>query len=224
MRSINRAVLTQIVLTLALLIAAPAAWASDLAPEIEEILSGKIPEAVREFRDFDLLVREVRALYGSRNHQPVWVEDGRLSLKAIAVLGALEISGSHGLRPGDYLAGILSPGMELVGEEPIDSRSLARIDLGLSASTMRYIKDLHQGRFSPKQLHLGLDISHRELDLAVELGRVLEASDPTAVLDTFAPQGRGYVRLREELAYYRRLAVEEEWRALDASQPIRPGP
>ncbi len=200
------------------------ASASDLKPEIEALLSGgSIPESIKRFRDFELLLEGVTRFYSARDFEPVWIVDGRLSQPAIAILGALEISDSHGLRPGDYLARVLLPGMGLVGNEPGDPVSLARLDVALSGSTMRYIKDLHQGRFSPQQLELGLDITHRQLDLAAELRKVEGAMDPSLALDAYAPQHVGYSRLREELAYYRRLAADEDWRPLDDAQVIHPG-
>jgi murein L,D-transpeptidase YcbB/YkuD len=211
-------------LILTLLLPAVKASAEDLEPEIETLLSGEsIPPSIKQFRDFELLFEAVRRFYSARDFAPAWIVDGRLSQPAIAILGALEISDSHGLRPGDYLARVLAPGMGLVDNEPRDPATLARLDVGLSGSTMRYIKDLHQGRFSPQQLQLGLDISHRKLDLATELEKVQQAEDPAEALDTYAPQLVGYFRLREELAYYRRLAAEEAWHPLDAKQPVRPG-
>lgn len=219
---LNRSV--WLLLVLASLLPVADASASDLGKDIETLLSGaSIPESIKRFRDFELLMEEVTRFYESRDFEPIWIVDGRLSRQAVDILGALEISDSHGLRPGDYLARALAPGMGLVGNEPQDLATLARLDLGLSASTMRYIKDLHEGRFSPQQLELGLDISHRQLDLAMELEKVRSAGDPTALLDAYAPQHAGYFRLREELAYYRRLADEEDWRPLDTSQAIRPG-
>ena len=220
-RHLTTCILSSLLLTC--LVPALDAATTEIGLEIESILTGPIPEAVREFRDFNLLFDEVSVFYKAGGFEPVWLEGGKLSSKAVAVLGTLEISSSHGLRPGDYLAGIMSPGLQLVDKEPTDARTLARIDAGLSATTMRYIKDLHQGRFSPQQLQLGLDISHRKLDLAAELQRVLTAVDPTEVLDDFAPKERGYHRLREELAYYRRLAAEDSWRKLDSTTVIRPG-
>lgn len=200
------------------------ASASDLSPQIETLLTaGTVPESIRRFRDFDLLLGEVSRFYESRGFASVWMEGGRLSQRAVSVVGALEIAESHGLRTGDYLAGVLAEGMGLVGNEPQDAATQARIDVGLSATTMRYIKDLHKGRFSPQQLQLGLDISHRQLDLAAELDKVQQAADPSLMLDGYAPQHAGYDRLREELAYYRRLAAEEEWQPLTTARAIRPG-
>ncbi len=215
---------TGLLLVLALLLLPVQAFAEDLEPEIQALLSGgPIPESIKRFRDFELLMDAVTRFYRSGDYEPVWIVEGRLSPKAIALLGVLETAASHGLRPGDYLAGVLRPGIELVDNEPRDVSTLARLDVSLSGSTVRYIKDLHQGRFSPQQLELGLDIAHRQLDLAAELERVKTTADPALMLDAFAPQHEGYTRLREELAYYRRLAAEEDWRPMDDSRVIRPG-
>ena len=214
----------RLLLLLGVLLPPAEVFASDLKQDIQALLSGgPIPESIKRFRDFELLMEAVTRFYRIGDYEPVWIVEGRLSPKAIALLGALETADSHGLRPGDYLAGVLRPGIELVANEPRDEPTRARLEVGLSGTTMRYIKDLHRGRFSPQQLKLGLDISHRQLDLVDELQKVQLAADPTGQLDSYAPQHAGYLRLREELAYYRRLAAEEDWRPMDDSSVIRPG-
>jgi murein L,D-transpeptidase YcbB/YkuD len=200
-----------------------ASGASELGEAIEAVLAGPVPEVVRQFRDFALLEGELSDFYDERDYEAAWVEEGRLSPRAVAVLEVLEMAGSHGMRAGDYLAGPIRSGPEVAGDEPTDLDGLARLELALSAQTLRYMKDLHEGRFSPRQLKLGLGIEHRRLDLATELRRVLAAADPAVALERYAPQHEGYSRLREQLAYYRKLARQDDWQALDDSQVIRSG-
>lgn len=194
----------------------------DLPTAIEERLAGPILPQVKQFRDFELLFGELSAFYDGRDFRPAWVENGRLSDSARQVLAVLGSAERHGLRSGDYLAGPLATDGALVTSET-ETETLARIDIAITAQTMRYIKDLHSGRFTPREVKLGLDIEHKELDLADELSKLLQTSDAQVFLESFAPQHRGYDRLTEQLAYYRRLAQEDDWQRLDDSRVLEEG-
>ncbi len=199
-----------------------AAADADLPTAIEERLSGPILPQVREFRDFELLFGELSAFYERREFRPAWIENRRLSGSARRVLGVLGSAEVHGLRSGDYLAGPLATAGPLTANDT-DSAALALIDIALTGQTMRYIKDLHAGRFTPKDVKLGLDIQHKELDLAYEMQNLLQVSDVQGFLESYAPQHRGYERLKEQLAYYRKLAEEDDWQPLDESRVLKEG-
>ena len=194
----------------------------DLPAAIEERLSGPILPEVRQFRDIELLFGELSAFYAGRDFRPAWIENRRLSGSARRVLGVLGSAEGNGLRSGDYLAGPLVTERPLITNDT-DTAALALIDIALTEQTMRYIKDLHSGRFTPRDVKLGLDIQHKELDLAYELAKLLQVSDVQMFLESYAPQHRGYERLREQLAYYRKLAQEDDWNPLDDSRLLKEG-
>jgi len=194
----------------------------DLPTAIEERLAGPILPQVRQFRDFELLFGELSAFYDGRDFAPAWIENNRLSDTARRVLAVLGSAEEHGLRSGDYLAGPLATQEALV-TSGTDTEDLARIDIAITAQAMRYIKDLHSGRFTPREVKLGLDIQHKELDLADELAKLLQSSDVQMFLASFAPQHQGYERLKEQLATYRKLALEDDWQRLDDSKVLEEG-
>lgn len=194
----------------------------DLPAAIRATLSGPVLPEVRKFRDFDLLFSEISAFYEGRDYQPAWIQDRRLSDSARRVLAVLGSAEKHGLRSGDYLAGPLATDGALI-TGTTDTPTLAKIDIAIAAQTMRYIKDLHSGRFTPREVKLGLDIEHKKLDLTDELSTLLQVSDVRSFLESFAPQHRGYERLEEQLAYYRKLAAEDDWRPLDDSRVLEEG-
>jgi len=195
---------------------------ADLQRAIESRLSGPISPEVRLFRDFELLFDEVSTFYEGRDFRPAWIEDRRFSESAGRVLAVLGSAEGQGLRSGDYLAGPLATRGALIASDT-DTETLALIDIALTGQTMRYIKDLHAGRFTPRDVDLGLDIQHKELDLAYELAKLLQVSDVQMFLESYAPQHRGYERLREQLAYYRKLAQEDDWQPLDDSRVLKAG-
>ncbi len=220
---IHRSRIFAIAFSVSALLISATAGASDLALAVEEVLSGPIPQEIKNFRDFELLLGELTDFYDSRDYEPVWIDGGELSPAAKEILIVLEGADLQGLRPGDYIGGSIAKGPRATEGAGLPIEKLARIDLATSASAMRYIKDLHEGRFSPRHLKLGLEIEHGRLQLANELRRLEVSSDPAELLDSYAPQHEGYRLLRQQLGYYRSLAESEPWRALDDSKPLREG-
>ena len=206
-----------------LLLASGTTSATEISQAIEDLLTGPIPDEIKSFRDFELLIGELTDFYDARDYRPAWVVGGRLTPAAKEVLVVLEGADLQGLRKGDYIAGSISRGPRAGDGEGLDADLLARIEVATSGSTMRYIKDLHQGRFSPRHLKLGLEIEHRRLHLANELRRLASASDPVALLEGYAPQHEGYRLLRQQLGYYRALSESESWQPLDDTKPLREG-
>ena len=203
--------------------AAVAGEDNTVATDIERYLQGQPPQVLEQMRDYDLLSGHLRRLYASRNYQPLWFGDHGLTERAGAALGELGRAAEHGLRPGDYLIGPIDPALLANYQTRSTAEQTALTELAISYSALRYIKDLHQGRFSPEQLDLALEISHRKLDLAAELLKVLEADDPAEALEARAPGHEGYWLLIGELARYRKLAREGSWVPLHASTVVRPG-
>jgi len=191
--------------------------------QIERLLTRPLSEIVWEVRDDDLLVEQLATLYESRDFEPVWVEPTGLSVKGQALMDALHRAPEHGLRASDYLRGVLADEnipAELARE---DAEKKARVDLALSFTTMRYIKDVHEGRFNPRELGLGLDVSHNHRDLAAQIEALAGADDVAAALEALAPHYPGYRKLKVALARYRRLAREDPWRPMKDDRTIHPG-
>jgi murein L,D-transpeptidase YcbB/YkuD len=193
------------------------------ADEIERLLQGSPPPALTELRDFDLLRTEVRSLYEERGFAPLWFAGGRWTAQARLVLEALDEAERHGLRVRDYRLGRIAGTGTPPIPEGIAPREIALTDVLLSVSTIRYIKDLHQGRFSPRDLKLGLDIEHRRLNLRSELEAVAGAGNPASLLEAHAPARPGYWELREQLDVYRRLAQTDDWKPLRDDAVVREG-
>jgi murein L,D-transpeptidase YcbB/YkuD len=206
-----------------LAISQPAAEQVAITKAIEGVIGGDVPPVIREMRDFDRLFAALTELYESRNYEPLWLENGAMGSRAMRAHRKLARADEHGLRPGDYVFGPIDPQTmgHFQGEDP--AVAMATIDLVLSMSCLRYIKDLHEGRFSPQQLALDLDVSHRKLDLVQELRVILTADDPEAAADARAPAVRGYRMLKRELVRYRELARTDEWRPLKDDAVVHPG-
>lgn len=190
---------------------------------IEKILSKPLPEVIWKTRDADLLTTELAEFYHASHSQPAWVSQAGLSEDGEQVMEALRRAPEHGLRKGDYLLGVLSDEHYPANLAHATAESKAAVDVALSFATLRYVKDLHEGRFSPRQLRLGLDVSHRSLDLSEELAELIASDHVGEAIETTAPIYPGYSLLQNALARYRRLVAEDPWQPLADDQTIHPG-
>ena len=105
---------------------------------------------------------DVRDFYLPVDYALGWTKDGQPTSQARSLIRLLENADKKGLRPQDYDAPLWDIRIaRLVPPAPRASPSeLARFDLALTVSVMRYISALHNGRVNPHRLQLGLDIEH----------------------------------------------------------------
>jgi murein L,D-transpeptidase YcbB/YkuD len=148
-----------------------------------------------------------------------WFGGGAPTAHAREALQLLRGAASHGLDPRDYDIEALADAMARTGTAP-DAAAASRAERQLTASLLRYLRDLRTGRIDVHAVHAGYRAPLREpfdaealLAAAVATGRV-----QTLARDA-APSLPQYERLREALARYRVLAADAAWQ-----QPLPPLP
>ncbi|MBW4026265.1 MAG: L,D-transpeptidase family protein [Acidobacteria bacterium] len=166
--------------------------------------------------DYRNYVQRIRELYAITNYSPVWSRNGEPTRQALGVIAALESSQQKGLLPQDYDASLWPSHIAGLHGAPNNADKVARFDMALTVTAMRYISDLHIGRVNPAQFKFDLDINHRTYDLVQFLSqKVLTApGDMQAVLDEAEPQFDGYRRTEIALQHY--LTFE----AMDPGKPL----
>ena len=155
----------------------------------------------------------VRRLYQQRNGDPVWWNGSAWSQRAVKALSVLADAASDGLDPTDYE-------VEL---DTQDVRELAKADLGLSASVLRYITDIQQGRRAPKSIDPELFIYLRDVDAVSELTGGLESEAFEDWLRSLAPVSPRYVRLKAALRTYHDLETQGPWPELSDGPSLKRG-
>jgi murein L,D-transpeptidase YcbB/YkuD len=159
--------------------------------------SGRLPEL--RWQDFTDYRSQARDFYLSANYQLAWIANGQPTKQARGMIRALEDSDKVGLRATDYDGPRWEDRLSHVdaSNTPAD---LARFDLALTVSAMRYLADVHSGRISPKYFKFGLDVRHKRYDLAEFLrSRLLTAKDVAPVLAEVEPPYPGYQRTKAAL-------------------------
>ncbi len=170
---------------------------------------------------------DVRKFYASGGNSIAWFQNGKASPQALSMILLFQNASSKGLNPEDYdasrwdarLAKLQPP-----APKPSDTE-LARIDLALTVSAMRYISALHVGRVNPKHFKFGLVVGPTQYDLAELLRtQVLPASDIPAVIAKVEPNYDGYRRAEDALLNYSKMASAGDAPLIPIPQKgVRPG-
>src|SRR5260370_7167402 len=171
------------------------------------IAAGTLPDL--RWQDFNDYRTEVKKCDDAGSNSAAWIQSGRPSPQALAMIQLFKLASSKGLNPDDYDAARWDPRMaklQASGTPPSDS-DLAHIDLALTVCTMRYISDLRIGRVNPQHFKFGLDVGPKKYDLPEFIRtQVLSAEDVPALIAKDEPPYEGYRRAEDALAAYLKLA------------------
>ncbi|QNI32369.1 L,D-transpeptidase family protein [Alloacidobacterium dinghuense] len=163
-------------------------------------------------------------IYEASNFAPVWLNSGKPTPQALAVIQALQASKQKGLNPDDYDASRWTDRLQSLNGSPTPD-TLARFDAALTVGVMRYISDLHIGRVNPKHFNFGIDIEQKKYDLPQFVTtKVINAANVQSVLDGVEPPYDGYRHTEDALHHYMQLADQGDGPAVpDVTKTISPG-
>ncbi|HET7435199.1 MAG TPA: L,D-transpeptidase family protein [Thermoanaerobaculia bacterium] len=197
---------------LALLIAVPAFAQTVEAPPATP--AARVVQAVVEesqmpelrWPDFSDYRKHLRNFYAPTGYRLVWTANGKPTAQARATIALFEAADVKGIHAVDYDGGRWAARVAALR----DDVSLARFDVAMTATLMRYISDLHIGRINPRNIRFELDIESKKYYLPKVVADVAAASDPAAVLANVEPQYADYRRLQTALARYRQIAIDSQ--------------
>jgi murein L,D-transpeptidase YcbB/YkuD len=166
----------------------------------------------------------VQKFYDDRDDELAWTRDGRPTQAALALLQLFQDAAKQGLNPEDYDADAAGAGrwaerlrqLAVIAKTEDDSEAaqdaVARFDVAVTISAMRYLEDLHVGRVNPESLNFDIDTPEKRaaFDVATLLNdQVVDATDVPAVVESVEPQSAIYKATEQALAAYRVLAMEQ---------------
>jgi len=168
--------------------------------------SGNLPDL--HWPNFPNYRDEVRDFYDAFDGQLPWIENGKPTPQARAIIALLENAENKGLRPEDYDASMWNERLTQLAESPEPPESdLVRFDLALTVSSMRYVSDLHNGRVNPRIFHFDLRIDHTKFDLSDFLAqKLISSQNVEATLEAAEPPFPVYRRTETALKTYLELA------------------
>jgi murein L,D-transpeptidase YcbB/YkuD len=140
----------------------------------------------------------VDAFYQKRNYQPLWVDQGRPSSRAQAVLDHIKTIGADGLEPADYVFPNFTAS-SLEGQAEVEAR--------FTAVLLTYARHALNGRVHWSRVSASI-VYKDNYDATDVLNRLADASDVKATLDSFNPRNPAYNALKQKLAELRAQTSE----------------
>ena len=190
----------------------------------ELIRTGSLPEmSLPNFADQR---SAVEAFYRPTGYALAWItttESKRPTEQALALATALKNADRVGLFPADYDGSRLEELLSHLQNTPSPSAAeLARLDLALTVSALRYVSDLYRGRLSPSQFHFAWP--RKECDTAGILrNQIANARDVAAVLDQLQPAYEGYRHTLKALNDYMVMAKQPQGELPMPAKPLWSG-
>jgi murein L,D-transpeptidase YcbB/YkuD len=184
--------------------AAPAAAAVDAAPTFAPpIEAAAYPREAARLRDPTWLAQ----IYPPSGGAPVWFAPEGPRPAASTALRALRSAADRGLRPADYDAEGLDRGFRDATSSGVGSAALARADVALTATVLRFLSDLRFGRVRPQDIEPHYRAKARDAWFVAGLREAVAQDRLDALIDAAEPALPVYARLKQVLPRYRALAA-----------------
>jgi murein L,D-transpeptidase YcbB/YkuD len=181
-----------------------AAEADDASARLCRLIeTGELPDL--RWPDFTNYREQVRQFYGPA-FSPAWTSNSAPTPQARALIQVLQSAEEQGLEPEDYDASRWTDRLaRFASANPVPAEELARFDLALTVSALRYISHVHHGRLNPVDFQSGL--KRAPFDAAGFLKReVVAAADVPAALTQAEPTWPDYRRALKALQDYLAMA------------------
>jgi L,D-transpeptidase YcbB len=167
---------------------------------------------------------ELTALYRPTGFVPLWV--GSASALNQAARDAIQLLGDaadEGLEPADYHVAELHALVAGLRDRPALPDAIARTDVALSESMLRYFRDLHMGRIDPRPLGFFLNVPKDGHDFATLLREAAAKGQLVQTARAWTPRDPQYPALGVALRRYRTLAEREPDVLAPLVTAVRPG-
>jgi len=146
-------------------------------------------------------------LYAAGGFAPLWVDNGgRPNRDARDALALLRAAATEGLDPEDYCASALTALAASLDAVTLQTSEVAAFDFDLSANTLRYLRELHQGRIDPRAIGFRMSGPADDHDFSGLLRSAVMGHRVPGLASDLTPQLALYRALRDALARYRSLA------------------
>jgi murein L,D-transpeptidase YcbB/YkuD len=167
---------------------------------------------------------DLKGLYASVD-APLWFDSAGMPTSNVRdALSVLSHAADEGLDLADYQPDLLARLAPRAGTPVPDAADRARLDVALSASMLRYIRDLHLGRVDPRTVGFRLDAPRDPHDFPSLLRAALAGRRVRDLVDDLRPAPAQYRLLRTMLPRYRSLAADPAIAGADSlAATIEPG-
>jgi murein L,D-transpeptidase YcbB/YkuD len=161
----------------------------------------------------------VAEYYSEQGFAPSWTEDGRLTARALKIIGRLAMADADGLDPKEFLTPPVGFG-KYAAPSPA---ALAKAEITLSEAILAYTREAYAGRLDPAAVSPNFGYERHFPDPIAVLATVASAANPAAALDAYNPPQPEFQRLREKLAELRLRGSEKKPPVIPVGATLKPG-
>jgi L,D-transpeptidase YcbB len=194
----------------------------EIPPAVGQIIQATVgtktvPAALRDQKERVRAWEEMRSFYEKRQFQPAWFTAKGPRPQAEELVRSIDPLANEGLDPRRYQKDKLAAILKEIKEDhsfddPQTQQRLARADMSLTYTFLTLAAHVASGRLQPETLNVDWYTKPRRVDLDVRLADSLtEKGTIHQTLDSYAPPGKDYARLRTALARYRGIAAQGGW-------------
>jgi L,D-transpeptidase YcbB len=185
--------------------AAEDAVAQAIAYELDTLMS---PEVSTIRGENIALVPQLQDFYSRRQFRPAW--DNRATAQQL--LKAIADSYADGLDPADYHAVVLQSLADEVDTASASATTLAQFDILLTEALLRLSYHLTFGKVDPESFQAQWNYSRtlEAIDVTASVEQIIASGKVYERLEEMRPTHILYKRIKQELARYRSIAVNEE--------------
>jgi murein L,D-transpeptidase YcbB/YkuD len=166
--------------------------ANDLPSKIQGLLNS--PENQRLLPRFSER-SAVQTFYRLRGFAPIWIDDGKLNDRGLAVIRFLSRADDEGLDPDDYQIS-LAP-------TSASAARLAAMELATTAAVVRYARHVQFGRIASSNVDRNTQFGRRPFGVTQLLGELAARAAVKDVLGALSPPLPQYQALKARLAQWR---------------------
>ncbi|MCI0494869.1 L,D-transpeptidase family protein [candidate division KSB1 bacterium] len=166
--------------------------------------------------------------YRQRNFLSAWVNNKGLIASGDSLLTAIRAADREGLNPGDYHVQLLDSllrklGMDLKTKVPVHIEHLLNLEIFLTDAFLLYGNHLLSGRLHPETIDPEWLTDRPETDMVAVLNAALGSGKIQKALKNLLPDIPCYEKLREEMAFYKAIALQGGWPIVPPGQPMKKG-
>ena len=197
------------------------------APKPDNVIASTILHELRQPETVLRVTEQQRdaiiGFYRLNGFKPLWVTSEGLNDKAKRTLSLLARAEEDGLNPVDYLPPTLGAFAEDGSIFRGEVAPLARLDLAMTAMTLRYAEHLHSGRIIPNKLSGYYDLNPPALPFAEVLHELSYRVLPDLYLSSLVPAHPAYGKMKASLAELRTKVAKDEEEPIAAGERVKLG-
>jgi len=183
---------------------------NEVSQNIKNLLESKNSKSLIGFTIFNRL--ELNAYYKGHNYDPIWSREGSINQKNIHdLLSSIELAKQDGFNPSVYRGETILTLLSEKNTKKQEPMALAILDLLVSDSYYQFTKDILIGRVNPNKIYADWFYASERQDPIGLLSMVNSTKNLSEYLNNLFPNSPSYLKMRESLDYYQKLAQKGGW-------------